>query len=1317
MNFITYRPLLPFSRVTSSIGLPNSLFILDSGNLQELKISSLNYSNPFLRDSKNLVKKNTKKDLIKTGTSDSFNRLSRKDIFYQSMYFYFFFNKENFKNSINANSFSLISRNEEKTTNDKIELSRVKKTQNILKKILNKKISELFEEINIYCKKNEFNYFQNKKYENINKIYSSQFFTSYKKSFLSYWIISFAGLAVSFPNLLQISTPFTFGDTGEKKTSITGNILPNFYLDQKEIINNDINTFNSTTKNLFQLGINTQRNNNLPSIPSPLPLPQRGGGDGRTKMEIELFELNHKILDGDSLILNYYNLKKFKKNQPNFKKFYFDILIKKKQLRSNLNWYWIDLLVDKDKIKNMEFNVFSKKLESFQPSEFLIKNGPTYKNKFPNKIFLNNFNIYDQSNQNFNDNKTPKTPDFYSPPINLITKIENQAGIDSDNESKTLFEIKFNFLKSMNTHLFSKLFTSNNNKYLNKVHNEYRLLKSNIDLRTNYDQKILLSTFFSENGKKVSQSMENKFNLVKSDLFFNNENLISFSKKSNFKDKMGLSSQASIENRISTQYVNINPIQSYKKSNFIIDQILTKFLINTNENSILNHDNNNNVSQKNLVKIKLFDSGHKKEPKITESKNNFNNLADVPNNKSILLSSQVELEKTLFSILQSKCIDLSSPSPKGRGKGKKTIENNQPVSGVIFFKNEKIENAKGFNINKNNYLYSTILNSFKIILRDFIQESIEYYGTKNSLIFLPLTLNNNLASNDINNLRQSSIIEKNVFVTELKRLKKLSKTLFKYNLKFEENILPKSVIISSNNFYFNKLFNSYPVKLNNLIFGGNYLVSSNLINSNKTYHVISGKQQFSKNEVFSKKSDFKSKIDDIFYKNVQPQFSNFDRSLKLSTVNNLIKITSPILQSSPHNSSPAPPPPLWGRGKGSEIKNKTKIEEKKIETGNLLKINPQSKFNLIKNEDPTKFLFKYINFLSQSICNLLEAYQYNLVYLPEFKIGSLYKNFIKQNNQRWSEMSRINNSYNYSTPNFEKIFISSLSKLKRFNSNGINKKSNFNFRNTKTKNSEKNNIIKNIKSKINLKIKKAGQNNYKSKFFNDKKLTNSVKNSSINWNASMILKNRLFVHKDIKTNELVKNEINFKKQNYKIKRRLKKMKKETRRRKKRKLFYPRPYWLTFANYNNFLNFKYSSESKLLQKPLKFISFPVPTGDGDGDGNGENRLISRKVLTIEKKYLEINSFGGYKKLLNSLKLERNKNKIDNKIKTNNSFYQISKTTQKDLKRMLIKSNWLKNNLNPYLNEIKNLYLNCKKKRKKFRKLFKYSFTSFEYFRGK
>ena len=154
MNFITYTPLLPFSRVTSSIGLPNSLFILDSGNLQELKISSLNYSNQFLRDSKNIVKKNTKKDLIKTGTSDSFNRLSRKDIFYQSMYFYFFFNKENFKNSINANSFSRISRNEEKITNDKIELSRVKKTQNILKKILNKKISELFEEINIYCKKN-----------------------------------------------------------------------------------------------------------------------------------------------------------------------------------------------------------------------------------------------------------------------------------------------------------------------------------------------------------------------------------------------------------------------------------------------------------------------------------------------------------------------------------------------------------------------------------------------------------------------------------------------------------------------------------------------------------------------------------------------------------------------------------------------------------------------------------------------------------------------------------------------------------------------------------------------------------------------------------------------------------------------------------------------------------------------------------------------------------------------------------------------------------------------------------------------------------
>jgi hypothetical protein len=171
----------------------------------------------------------------------------------------------------------------------------------------------------------------------------------------------------------------------------------------------------------------------------------------------------------------------------------------------------------------MEFNIFSKKLESFQSSEFLIKNGPAYKNKFPSKIFLNNLNIYDQSNQDFNDNKTAKTAHFYSPTINLITKIENQAAIDSENETKTLFKIKFNFLKSMHTHLFSKLLTSNNNKYLQK--------KSSMDLRSNYDQKILLSTFISENGKEVSQSIENKFNLIKSDLFFTNENSIFFRKK------------------------------------------------------------------------------------------------------------------------------------------------------------------------------------------------------------------------------------------------------------------------------------------------------------------------------------------------------------------------------------------------------------------------------------------------------------------------------------------------------------------------------------------------------------------------------------------------------------------------------------------------------------------------------------------------------------------------------------------------------------------------------------------------------------------
>jgi hypothetical protein len=70
----------------------------------------------------------------------------------------------------------------------------------------------------------------------------------------------------------------------------------------------------------------------------------------------------------------------------------------------------------------------------------------------------------------------------------------------------------------------------------------------------------------------------------------------------------------------------------------------------------------------------------------------------------------------------------------------------------------------------------------------------------------------------------------------------------------------------------------------------------------------------------------------------------------------------------------------------------------------------------------------------------------------------------------------------------------------------------------------------------------------------------------------MILKNRLFLNQIGNQMDLSKKNGAKRKalsQDLKVKRRLKKMKCETRRRKKRKIFYPRPNWIVFSLYKNF----------------------------------------------------------------------------------------------------------------------------------------------------
>ena len=77
-------------------------------------------------------------------------------------------------------------------------------------------------------------------------------------------------------------------------------------------------------------------------------------------------------------------------------------------------------------------------------------------------------------------------------------------------------------------------------------------------------------------------------------------------------------------------------------------------------------------------------------------------------------------------------------------------------------------------------------------------------------------------------------------------------------------------------------------------------------------------------------------------------------------------------------------------------------------------------------------------------------------------------------------------------------------------------------------------VFKKIKHKIYSKLTKYNHNIYKEPFlsFYPKKLKYNFNN---NWSSLMVLKNRLFVHKDIKTNNLTMDQNSFKKQKFFIK--------------------------------------------------------------------------------------------------------------------------------------------------------------------------------------
>lgn len=409
----------------------------------------------------------------------------------------------------------------------------------------------------------------------------------------------------------------------------------------------------------------------------------------------------------------------------------------------------------------------------------------------------------------------------------------------------------------------------------------------------------------------------------------------------------------------------------------------------------------------------------------------------------------------------------------------------------------------------------------------------------------------------------------------------------------------------------------------------------------------------------------------------------------------------------------------------SFLNQKNKNQQIRVEnklTNSGLKTNPKepkldkltkNNIRLSKNEfSPEKnsfiYLSKYMRNISNKIKTSLSPYKYRLTYLPEIQIYTLtnalnprIKNTSKEIvNKNLTVFNKV--KLKPEKAKFEKVFLSYLSKSKKTSNMGlvseekkISKPSFLEILNPLKVASPLNNYVfnKGINQNI-FKLKsKMKLSELKTKYLikdekNKKRMNTILKNSHnkktiANRNFLTLSRNRIFLNK-----VLIESKMNLnnqkdgntnkvstvtKNQTLKIKRRLKKMKCETRRRKKRKIFFPRPNWITFSMYKKFLNSRLSpqAEKESLSLSTQDSRIKLPT----------NFYYQKWKNTQEN----------YSHWLSQNQLNFNRIKPSFALSKNTKdFYVISRKVFGDLKRVLMKSNWLRSYLNPYLEKVKTIF---------------------------
>ena len=1136
---------------------------------------------------------------------------------------------------------------------------------------------------------------KDKNKENLKKSYN--IFLTYKKSFLSYWLLPFFGLiSLTGSNLPSISEKHKLNTSNQysKTTSIfeTNNFeipsiskknLESNYLNKAETNNSDYVNLNWQTMfgastQLSQNGqknlLNTNSSNSLFLKNQTTWFGLNSGHYSDKHLFFKMFDLTYNpkntwdIGSNGNLITK--QIGNFAKTQTN-----------KNTKASQINFQTINFEILKTKLqksKNFKSTFFynpSLKLEnSSQEGEIATaKSESSQLTNFPNKLLcnfgqLNEFNILEKQPSTFMFNKRE------SKDLNelQLTKLKEYT-IFKSNLNLQKFEIPTSrsaSLDYLNTWNFKKFLSTNQ---LDKNTYEQKTFKRGLFEQTKkleLNGSLIGISRFTPNQKYVGLNIKLVQALNKQVPFSSkpsNKTLTWSTIKAKYTKLLSTkktiqkdfyTSKLEQNNKLNTIFAKdskkllvfapLNPEKSLKKALFLLDSVWLNSLYSLGLDGglvgektweaflkSLSEGRQQNKTVIDLLKMTSSISDDSSDWFINYS-DSLGQKSNVNNNKQILKTIG-KLNDNIVFLLKSK----SKETPDRASISKTTTSNST----------NSIEKGKVLSINNRNLLYTCIFEGLKNNLNQIIKTTIYNVNSQQSSGHLSLTEKNTL------------------------------------DLSLGQHLTNKAS------------FEGTILKLNRPVFGGNVSKFDSKRDSlDSTAYYLETKQSSNNLGSLNNTGEFaiSNKIDSL---------KNPDK-LNIKISNLQINLISPKLNFENATKSTNL---TWSEGfSEGQILQKTKDKQQIT----------NAPTNRLGQKEPFVIFGKYLNtittkikkgFVGQLGLSPKQPYQTNL--------GNSYLwNFDNSLNAKKAvEKKEITNNYisikklvnKNSLPKFERLFLSYLSQSKLGEKNKLNlgRKSKSTDRKVlpklqisqksihasqvatlplKIKNLSKNKLvmlsqqgqhIKSLSKKYSLKTNQIKSTDLK-------KLT-SIK-TNFRKSFTILLKNRLFVNKkqngeywgtlttnSLKTSNIMDRtdkiiqESRRKKQQIKLKRRLKKMQCATRRRKKRKIFYPRPKWLTFTMYENFLKSRFSSPSKT--------------------NLTKTNLTPKYCLNLTKIQPVINGTFWDKK--------------------SKDFYQISPIVSRDLRRILMKSNWLRNYLNPYLEKIKYIYKEIEKDSKNLDIFFK------------